>query len=122
MIVRIVLYVVASWLMAAHFLRGGDLILVVLCLATPALFLVRRRWSLTVLEALSYAAGLVWLITAWQIAETRRLMGEPWLRAVLILVGVAAFSALAGFLLRGLRPRYAQEPGPEEAGPDDGRP
>lgn len=101
MIARIALYIVAACLIAAHFLRMGDLVATALCLATPALFLLCRRWSLLLLQGLAYGAAVVWVETAWQIAEMRRAFGEPWLRAVLILVAVAAVSVMAGFLLRG---------------------
>lgn len=100
MIVRIGLYTVATWLIAAHFLRTGNLIATALCLATPLLFLVRRRWSLRVLQALAGAAAVVWLVTAWQLVAMRRDFGEPWLRGAAILFAVAVFNALVGFLLR----------------------
>jgi len=108
MIARIVFYFVAACLIAAHFLRAGDLVATALCLAAPALFLLRRRWSLLVLQGLAYGAAAVWVETAWQIAEMRRAFGEPWLRAALILAAVAAVSVLAGFLLRSapLQERY----------------
>lgn len=114
MIWRIVLYVVASWLLAAHFLRAGELVLTVLCLTTPLLFFVRRRWSLLTLQGLSFVAAAVWLATTWQIVEMRRLLGQPWLRAAIILIAVAGFNVAVGLLLRGLRARYpAEEPGPD---------
>ncbi len=100
MAVRISLYVAAALLIAAHFLRIGNMVAVALCLVTPLLFLVRRAWSLWALQGLAYAAALIWLITAWQIAATRMAFGAPWLRAAAILIAVAALSALAGGLLR----------------------
>jgi len=105
---QIVLYVIVSWLIAAHFLRSGSLIFAALCLATPLLFLLRRRWSLLLLQGLAYAAAAIWLATAWQVVAERRFFGQPWLRAAAILVAVAAVSALAGVLLRGpaVRQRY----------------
>jgi hypothetical protein len=108
MLVRIILYVFATWLIAAHFLRAGNLFATALCLATPLLFLVRRRWSLLVLQALSYVSALVWLVTTWQLVAMRRAFGEPWLRGAAILFAVAAFSVLVGVLLRRrtLRERY----------------
>ncbi|MFY9894065.1 MAG: hypothetical protein WAK63_08010 [Xanthobacteraceae bacterium] len=99
MITRVLLYVVAAVLIAAHFLRVGDLVVVALCLATPLLFLLRRRWSLLVLQWLAYVAAAIWLAAAWQIVEMRMAFGEPWLRAALILIAVAGFSMLAGLLL-----------------------
>lgn len=101
MILRIVLYVIVSWLVAAHFLRSGSLILMTLCLVTPLLFLLRRHWSLLLLQGMAYAAAAIWLVTAWQVVAERRFFGQPWLRAAAILLAVAAVSALAGMLLRG---------------------
>jgi hypothetical protein len=96
---RIALYVIAALLIAAHFLRGGNFVAVALCLATPLLFLVRRRWSLLVLQGLAFAAAGIWLMTALHLAAERQFFGEPWMRATAILAAVAAVSLLAGGLL-----------------------
>ncbi len=110
MLARILLYILAALLIAAHFLRVGNFIGVAFCVATPLLFLVRQRWSLLLLQALAYVAAVVWLVTAWQIAAERLSFRQPWLRAALILVAVAAVSALAGGLLRSrsLHARYGE--------------
>jgi hypothetical protein len=100
MVVRISIYVVAALLIAAHFLRDGNWLGVAICLAAPLLFIARRRWSLQLLEGLAYVAAIVWLWTAWELAMERSALGQPWLRASLILGVVAAVSALAGGLLR----------------------
>jgi hypothetical protein len=109
MIARITLYIIVTLLIAAHFLRVGNVIAVALCLATPLLFLVRQRWSLLLLQWLAYVAAVVWLAAAWQIVATRWSFGEPWLRAAAILVAVAAINVLAGGLLRSrtLQARYS---------------
>ena len=98
----------AALLIAAHFLRVGNLLGVALCLAVPMLFFVRQRWSLTLLQSLAYVAAGLWLWTAWQIAMERMSFGQPWLRAALILAAVAGVSALACILLRSqsLQLRY----------------
>ena len=108
MIARITLYVIVTLLIAAHFLRMGNIIAVALCLAAPLLFLVRQRWSLLLLQWLTYVAAVVWLATAWQIVAPRWSSGEPWLRAAAILVAVAAINVLAGGLLRSrtMQARY----------------
>jgi len=108
MIVRVSLYVVAALLIAAHFLRFGNLPAAALCLAVPLLLLVRRAWTLMLLQGLAFAAAAIWLFTAWQIAEERWALGQPWLRATIILAGVAVVTALAGVLLQseGMRERY----------------
>jgi hypothetical protein len=103
LLARIALYIVAAVLIAAHFLRDGNPSGVALCLATPLLFFVRRRWSLLVLQGLAFAGAGVWLEAAWQLVTVRQLFGEPWLRGAAILVGVAAVSMIAGGLLSGGR-------------------
>jgi len=110
MALRVSLYIVAALLIAAHFLRFGNLLAVALCLATPLLFLVRRHWSLFVLRWLAYVAAAVWLATAWQIVSMRLAFGQPWLRAAAILVVVAAVTMLAGGLLnsRAMQLRYRE--------------
>ena len=108
MFARILLYLLASALIAAHFLRAGSYLPALLCLAAPLLFLLRRRWSLLLLQGLAYAAAGGWLWIAWELALQRRSYGRPWLAAVTILVAVAGLSALAGVLLRQprLQERY----------------
>ena len=108
MIWRIAIYILAAALIAAHFLRAGSMLVVALWLAIPLLFLVRRRFSLLILEGLIYLAAVVWLVTAWQLVAMRQLLGQPWHLGAAILVATAAFSVLAGGLLHGkiLRERY----------------
>ena len=108
MIVRIVLYVVAALVLAAHFYRDGNLPLVAVCVAVPFLFLYRRRHSLLALQALAYAGALVWIYTALDIVYVRTQLGKPWTAAVVILGAVAVFTAVAGALLNGrkMRERY----------------
>jgi hypothetical protein len=100
MIIRIAVYVIATLLIAAHFLRVDSAIGVALCLATPILFIVRQRWSLLILQLLAYIAAAIWLGLAWRLVAARWSVGQPWLLATAILVTVAAFSGLAGGLLR----------------------
>lgn len=98
---RIIVYVLASWLIAAHFLRADDLVLVTLCLATPLLFFVRQSWNVLALQFLAYVACVVWLLTAWKIVSVRLAFDQPWLLSAVILLSVAAISTVAGLLLRG---------------------
>jgi len=101
MFARITLYLIVAALIAAHFLRAGDLLPAALCLMTPLLFLLRSRWSLLLLQWLAYAAALSWFWTAWELVGLRRSYARPWLLGAAILVAVAVLTALAGVLLRG---------------------
>ncbi len=108
MLIRVILYSLAALLLGAHFLRAGNILLVLLCIAAPFAFFNRRRLSLVLLQVLAYGAAATWLHTAWQLAEARQSLGQNWALAAAILGAVALYSLLAGLLLnsRVMRERY----------------
>ncbi len=89
----------SALLMAAHFLRAGALLPLLISLAAPFLLLTRRRWSLRLVQALSLLGALIWLDTLRQIIRWRQALGQPWTTSALILGLVAAFTLLAAALL-----------------------
>ena len=94
----------AALLLAAHFLRGGNLAAIVVSLALPVLLAVRRPWAARVLQ-LGLVAGTEWARTAFVLIQARREMGEPFLRLAAILGGVAAATALCLLVFRSRRVR-----------------
>lgn len=108
MFIRIFLYSLAAVILAAHFMRDGNLLLVSFCLLAPLLFFYRHRWSLLLLQLLAYCGGLVWLWTAYYFVELYKVRGMPWTKTAMILGGVALFTFLVGLLLnsRSMRDRY----------------
>lgn len=108
MTLRITLYVIAAWLMGAHFLRVDNWLLLGLCVATPLLFLYKSRWSLIVLQGAAYLASATWLATALELLQLRQQVDRPWALGFIILTSVALFTLLAGALLnaRCMRERY----------------
>ncbi len=105
---RIVLFMIAATLTAAHFLRAGSYGLVALSLATPLLFFYRKRWSLMLLQLAAYGATLNWMLVIVLLVQMRQQVGRTWTTAALILGVVALLTLLAGLLLnsRSLRERY----------------
>ena len=99
MILRVSLFVLASLVLAAHFVRQASPVPTLACLLMPLLFLVRKRWSLIVLQASAYVAAAIWITTAVELAHERLAMGLPWTRAATILGGVALLNVCAGLLL-----------------------
>ena len=99
MVIRIVPAIFAFILLAAHFLRAGHRGLVLLCVVAPFLLLIPKRWALGLVRVLISLGALVWLQTTFALVYLRWGMGEPWLRMLLILAGVAAFTAFSAFLL-----------------------
>ena len=99
MSVRISLFAIAAVLLGAHFFRTANFLLVVLCLATPLLFLYKKRWSLFLLQLTAYAGAGSWLWAALVLVEFRQQAGRPWTAAAVILGAVALFTLVAGLLL-----------------------
>ena len=88
----------ALLLLAAHFYRAAALVPAGLCVAAVALLFVKRRWAVLSLQLGLTAGAVVWLVTAWQIAQERMAAGAPYIRMLVILGLVAAFTAFAAYL------------------------
>lgn len=108
-ILRTIPAVLAALLLGGHFLRAQNLPLLIASLAlVPVLFVPRRPVRL--LCRIGLAAGVAeWGLTAWRIAQARVAHGEPYLRMLVILLSVAAFTAAAAWLLPHAPP--ARRPG-----------
>ncbi|MEW6112179.1 MAG: hypothetical protein AB1664_08625 [Thermodesulfobacteriota bacterium] len=108
MVLRIIPLLIASLLLAAHFLRHGDIGFVVLCVLVPLLLLIKNRRSLIFVQFSAYAGAAVWVYTALQIVRERMMFGRPWGVAVIILGTVALFTIFAGLLLnsRAIKNKY----------------
>lgn len=94
-------------LLAAHFLRSGNIGLVVLCLTAPLILMTRTRWSLIVVQALLVVAAGEWIRTALLIAQERAASGAPVVRMFTILGTVAALTLFAALPLRARGPHHA---------------
>ncbi len=99
---------VSALLIAAHFLRSGNLLLVVLSLAIPLLLLIRHRLAVRLAQTALFLATLQWLRTAATLSILRSDLGLPWVRMAVILGAMSAFTlgSLFVFLSRTLRARY----------------
>jgi hypothetical protein len=95
-------------LMAAHCLRAGNLVLVMMSLAMMGLLWIRRPWMRMAVQMLLALAALEWVRTTYLLAQTRMEEQEPWIRAAVILLAVAAFNLMAAGLLQlqSVRKRY----------------
>ena len=111
MIPRIVPLILASLLLAAHFLRASNWPLVLVSLLVPLLLLVRKQWSLNALELLTCIGAGIWLYTGIGLVEQRLAAGAPWVRLALIMAAVAAFTLWAARLLNSeaVRKKFESE-------------
>lgn len=98
--------IISGLLLGAHFLRYGALIPCVICLLGPLAAAVSRRdWAVNASRLLMWTGVFIWVLGAWQMTAARRESGLPWLRMVLILGAVAAWTAYSGYLLGRKRVR-----------------
>ena len=96
---RITLLALAVLLIAAHFLRTFSILPMLFCLAAPFLLLIKKRWSLLAVQALTVFAALIWLLTLQGIIQERLIEGRSWIPSGIILGVVTGFTFVAGWLL-----------------------
>jgi len=94
--------VLSALVLAAHFLRRGQLVACALCLAAASLAFVRRPWAPRVLQAFLLLGVLEWARTLVALLAERRAAGEPAGRLVVI-IGTVIAVALLGAALAGTR-------------------
>ncbi len=105
-------------LLAAHFLRSANYLAVLGLLALVPLLALRRPWVALLARATLWLGTGVWLYAGALFTVQRLRLGEPYLRLVLILGGVALFTALSSwaFSSRRLRERYGRATGSAPTG------
>jgi hypothetical protein len=99
MILRVVAVILVFLILGVHFLREGNLTLMFICFFVPFLLLIKRRWSLIVIQVCTYGGGFVWLYTMVLLVQERMLLGSSWVRMAVILSVVAMFTGITGALL-----------------------
>ncbi len=103
---------VAFLLLAAHFLRAQNIVVATACVLIILLLFVRRPWAARVIQAALLLGSLEWLLATIMLVRARIGMGEPYLRAAVILgaVGLLTAGAALVFQTRRLRARYGLTP------------
>lgn len=91
--------------LSAHFLRNQQYLLVLLFLALIPLLAIRRFWAGRIVQIVLAAGAIVWIYTTYTIYHQRMATGEPFMRMLIILCGVAAFTLLSALLIQTPRLR-----------------
>ena len=100
---KVLLYlpiVLALLLLAAHFLRYGNTVIVVGIAALSGLLFVRRAWAARIIQLVLVAGTVEWLRTLTMLVQERMALGAPYLRMAVILGLVAAVTAFAALLFQ----------------------
>ena len=102
----------ALLLLAAHFFHAGAGLVAAICIMLVALLFVPRRWAGRTVQLVLAAGTVEWVLTAYTLAQLRLRHDEPYVRLVVILGGVAGFTAVAAAVFQhpALRARFG--PGP----------
>ena len=109
-------------LLAAHFLRAENIVLVVLIFLVVGLLFVKRPWSARVVQIVLVLGAIEWILTLSGLVARRLEMGQPYGRMVVILGSVAFLTAMSALVFRTktLRERFGLEPAaPEDSATHD---
>ena len=106
--VRLVPVILSILLLAAHFYRAGNLILVILIVASPCLLFIRSNWIVRLIQVELILGGIEWIRTMLKLVNIRQAHNLPWERLAIILGSVAAFTIMSVlvFNLKTLKTRY----------------
>lgn len=112
---RLLPVVISFLLLAAHFLRAGQMVIVVFLLALLLLLFVRKYWVPWIIQAVLLLGAVEWVITLYSVAQLRIAVGESWVRMAIILGAVALFTALSSLVFRNkaLQERFSKQANPD---------
>jgi hypothetical protein len=98
-ILKIVMVIISSLLIGAHFFRWGNYPLVILALGFPIILAVRTTWAGRVVQLLLVLASIEWIRTLLMLVAERRAAGMPWTKLSVILGSVAAFTIFSAIMI-----------------------
>ncbi|MCL1065473.1 hypothetical protein L2735_01390 [Shewanella olleyana] len=100
---RIILISIAYVLLAAHFLRFGQMPLAITCVLLPLLLLLKNNLMTRLIQmGLIIATLIVWAPATYQYINLRITMNEPWYLLATIMGTVITFSFFASYCINGL--------------------
>ncbi len=105
---RLIPVILSLLILAAHFLRAENMLLVAIMFAVAGLLFVKRPWSARVIQTVLFLGAIEWVLTLSGLVVRRVEMGQPYGRMVMILGSVAALTAMSALVFRSepLRSRY----------------
>ncbi len=100
--------VISFLLLAAHFTRAGQTMLVVVTLLLPLMLFFKKGWVVRVVQLALVAGAVEWLRTLMVFQAIRVEHGLPWVRLAVIIGGVALFTGCSAlvFFHKSLQRKY----------------
>jgi hypothetical protein len=96
----LILPIISSVLLAAHFSRVDLNLLVPLALLFPFLFLIKRKWIIRIYQIYLICGGLIWIERLLLLRRIRIAVGESWTIMAIILGFVALITLLSALRLQ----------------------
>lgn len=96
----LLLPILSSILLAAHFSRIQNDWLALFALLFPFILLIKRGWILRIYQVYMLAGGIIWIDRALYLRQLRLNNNEPWLRLAIILFGVALITVVSALILQ----------------------
>ncbi|MGF1731416.1 hypothetical protein [Photobacterium kasasachensis] len=90
--------VLSFWLLAAHFLRMGNLYVFAALVSFPLLLVVKSAFVARLMQVSLVVASLTWMQITYQMLMTRMMMGDDWQRMTIIMGVVICFTLLSSCL------------------------
>ena len=98
-ILKIVMVIISSLLIGAHFFRWGNYPLVILALGFPIILAVRATWARRAVQLLLVLASIEWVRTLLILVAERRAAGMAWTKLSVILGTVAVFTIFSAIMI-----------------------
>ena len=120
MFVRLLPVILSLLVLGAHFLRQGSLFIVGSIILLLFMLPIRKGWVAGVAQVVLVVGAAEWVRTLVILAQERMRAGEPYIRMVLILGGVALFTLLSLLVFRNAAVRRWYGSSPRPATPEAG--
>ena len=107
-VMKILLIILCSLLMAAHFRRANIFVLQYISLLIPFILIWKNKLSARVMHLFLIIYGFEWIRTIFHYARIREANGEGWLRLAIILgvVALLNFATVLVFHTKSMKERY----------------
>lgn len=106
---RLLPVIISFLILAAHFLRYGDLPMTVIALIVPILLFIKKKWVPRIIQLCLAIGALEWFSTMYFLIQTRQQTGTDWHRLAIIMSLVALFTLLSGLVFRNKKLRESYQ-------------
>lgn len=97
---RLLPVIISFLLLAAHFYRAGQLMLVLISVALLLLLVLKKSWIPWLMQVALLLGAIEWLRTLVAVAQVRIEFGMPWVRMAIILGVVALFTTFSSLIFK----------------------